>query len=97
MPIYLPRIVDDGIDELLDTLPAVAIEGPKGVGKTATAERRAVTVFHLDGTAHQELARADPNLVLQGEPPILIDEWQHVPAVWDAVRRAVDRDSSPNR
>ena len=94
---YSPRVVDAELDELLRALTAVAIEGPKGVGKTATAERRAKTVFRLDEPAQREIAAADPTILLSGAPPILIDEWQHVPSVWDAVRRAVDDDGTPNR
>lgn len=94
---YATRIVDTELDELLCDLPAVALEGPKGVGKTATAERRATTTFRLDDPAQREVARADPIVLLTAPSPILIDEWQHVPAVWDAVRRAVDRDATPNR
>ena len=94
---YVQRIVDGELDELLRSLPAVVIEGPKGVGKTATALRRARTVYRLDDPAHQELALADPVQVLQGQPPVLLDEWQRAPAVWDAARRAVDADPAPNR
>ena len=71
-------------------LPALAIEGPKGVGKTATAARRAVTVHALDDPEQLELARADPKRLLAGDKPILIDEWQRLPQIWDLVRRAVD-------
>jgi uncharacterized protein len=88
--IYSPRLVDTELDELLRGLPAIALEGPKGVGKTATAERRANTVFRLDVPAQRQIAEADPDAILGGEPPILVDEWQHVPAVWDAIRRRVD-------
>lgn len=94
---YAKRIVDAELDELLQSLPAVALEGPRGVGKTATGERRVTTIFRLDDPAHRELALADPAVLLAASPPILIDEWQHVPAVWDAVRRSVDRDPTPNR
>ncbi len=94
---YRTRVVDAELDELLETLPAVAIEGPKGVGKTATAERRARTVYRLDEPARREMAAADPSILIQADPPVLIDEWQHVPSVWDAVRRAVDRDRTPSR
>lgn len=97
MPTYQTRIIDQELDQLLLALPALVLEGPKGVGKTATAERRAKSIFHLDEPAQQELARADPSLILSAVPPVLIDEWQHVPAVWDAVRRAVDRDPVPGR
>ncbi|HXC25079.1 MAG TPA: hypothetical protein VNU46_04125, partial [Gemmatimonadaceae bacterium] len=75
---YTPRVVDEELDELLTTLPAIALEGPKGVGKTATAERRAATVFRLDDAAQRAIALADPRVLLTAVPPILIDEWQHV-------------------
>lgn len=94
---YITRIVDTDLDDLLRSLPAVAIEGPKGVGKTATAERRARTRFRLDEPAQRDLAAADPHRLTTADPPVLIDEWQHVPAVWDAVRRSVDEDGSANR
>jgi len=92
---YSRRVVDDELDELLDELPAISLEGPRGVGKTATAERRARTKYYLDTPAQRAIAEADPNQILSGEHPVLIDEWQKVPAVWDAVRRAVDRGSKP--
>lgn len=94
---YLPRVLDVELDLLLADLPAIALEGPKGVGKTVTAERRARTVYRLDEPALQAIAEADPAQVLNGKAPVLIDEWQRVPAVWDAVRRSVDRSSDPGR
>lgn len=97
MPLYTPRIVDAELDELLQDLSAIALEGPKGVGKTATAERRATSTFRLDDPAQRSVAEADATVLLTAPPPVLIDEWQHVPAVWDAVRRAVDRDPTPSR
>ncbi|MEP6764922.1 MAG: DUF4143 domain-containing protein [Gemmatimonadaceae bacterium] len=97
MPDYQDRVLDRELDELLSSLPAVSVEGPKGVGKSATTERRAGTIFRLDSPAHRALAEADPGVLLAAAPPVLLDEWQHVPAIWDAVRRAVDADHSPNR
>lgn len=94
---YQTRIIDAELDELLPALAAIAVEGAKGVGKTATAERRATSVVHLDEPAQRSIAEADETAVLQRQPPILLDEWQRVPAVWDAVRRAVDGDASPGR
>ncbi len=96
-PRYRRRIIDDELDELLSGLAAVAIEGPKAVGKTATALQRVRTVHRLDDQAEASLAEADPARLVTGPPPILIDEWQRVPAVWDAVRRAVDEDATPNQ
>jgi predicted AAA+ superfamily ATPase len=87
---YTPRVVDGEIDELLGGLPAISIEGAKAVGKTATAERRARTIYRLDVDSQRSVIEADPKRLLEGEPPILIDEWQRLPASWDLVRRAVD-------
>ena len=94
---YLRRCVDDELDELLQALPAVALEGPKAVGKTETALRRAKTVHRLDDPGQRALAEADPGRLVHGDRPILFDEWQRVPEVWDIVRRAVDEDATPGR
>lgn len=90
-------MVDGELDELLVSLPAIALEGPKGVGKTETARRRAKSVVELDDPAQRALAEADPAAVLAGAEPVLIDEWQRASPVWDAVRRGVDRDGRPGR
>jgi predicted AAA+ superfamily ATPase len=92
---YRHRIVDDELDELLPALPALALEGPKGVGKTATALRRARTVRRLDDAGQLALAAADPDRVLEGPQPILLDEWQRALGIWDRVRRAVDDGAAP--
>ncbi|MDX6556672.1 MAG: uncharacterized protein QOD86_2867 [Miltoncostaeaceae bacterium] len=83
-------MIDDELDELVPFLPAIAIEGLKGVGKTATAERRASTTHRLDVPDQAALAAADTARLLEGPPPVLLDEWQRLPEVWDLVRRAVD-------
>jgi predicted AAA+ superfamily ATPase len=97
MPEYQPRVVDSELDELLAGLPAISLEGPKGVGKTATAQRRAATVFAMDDAAQRELMRADPARLDRSATPILVDEWQRQSSVWDLVRRSVDRDPAPAR
>ena len=94
---YLPRVLEAELDELHSALPALAIEGPKGVGKTAIASRRAQTIHALDDPGQLELAAADPGRLLDAEPPILIDEWQRLPETWDLVRRAVDGGAEPGR
>ena len=93
---YVPRIVDSELDELADA-PAVSIEGPRGVGKTETALRRAGTVHRLDDPGKLAVLRAAPRRVAAGEPPVLIDEWQRMPVSWDLVRRAVDADPTGSR
>jgi predicted AAA+ superfamily ATPase len=92
---YRRRILDEELDAVIDALPAIAIEGPKGVGKTRTALQRARTVHRLDDRAVFAVAEADPERLLQGEPPILFDEWQRLPLVWDLLRRAVDDGAAP--
>ena len=94
---YLPRIVELELDELLTGLPAISIEGPRAVGKTETALRRAGTVHRLDDALQMEILRAEPGRLVTGEPPVLIDEWQRMPYSWDLVRREVDRDPAAAR
>jgi hypothetical protein len=76
---YTRRLIDDELDELLEGLPAIAIEGPRAVGKTATALQRAKTVYQLDDGAVLAIAQADPGRLVRGDMPILIDEWQRFP------------------
>jgi predicted AAA+ superfamily ATPase len=94
---YKARIVDDELDELMASLPALVIEGAKGVGKTLTASRRASTVHGLDDPQQRGIARGDPARLLGTEGTTLIDEWQYVPESWDLVRRAVDAGAAPGR
>jgi predicted AAA+ superfamily ATPase len=88
---YVSRIVDHELDELLAELPAVVLDGPKGVGKAATAARRSATIRRLDDEAVAAVVTADPSIVTTDRGPVLLDEWQRVPGVWDVVRRAVDK------
>jgi predicted AAA+ superfamily ATPase len=97
MGTYVRRVIDNDLDELLPELPAVLLDGPKGVGKTATAEQRCATVRRLDIESERAIIEADPSLIGADEPPVLIDEWQRVPGVFDAVRRLVDRDPTGGR
>ena len=92
---YRRRVVDDELDELLVGLPAIALEGPKAVGKTAMALRRAKTVYSLDDDAERAIAEADSARLVAGERPVLIDEWQRLPESFDRVRRAVDAGAGP--
>lgn len=94
---YFPRVVDAELDGMLSGLPAVSIEGPKAVGKTATASRRAESLVALDDDDERALLDADRARLDRLPVPVLIDEWQRYPRVWDLVRRSVDRDPSPGR
>jgi uncharacterized protein len=93
--IYRRRLLDDELDELMAGLSAIAIDGAKAVGKTATAAQRAHTVYPLDDPGQRAIAGADLDRLLTAPVPILLDEWQNVPPVWDRVRRAVDAGAPP--
>jgi len=97
MVAYQRRVVDSELDSLLLSLTALSLEGPKGVGKTTTARRRAGSIFQLDDPGFLEVVLAQPDRLTRAKPPIVIDEWQLYPASWDVVRRSVDDDHSPGR
>jgi predicted AAA+ superfamily ATPase len=94
---YRPRIIDETLDELFPHLAAIALEGAKGVGKTATATQRAATVLSLNSPNERAAVAGNLDLVTQVPPPVLVDEWQLEPSVWDRVRRAVDDDGRGGR
>ena len=94
---YLPRTVDLELDELLAHAPALAIDGPKGVGKTDTARRRAQGAWFLDDPAQRGVAEANFAMAGLPEGTFLVDEWQRLPQVWDAVRRQVDAGAPAGR
>jgi predicted AAA+ superfamily ATPase len=94
---YDRRIVDDELDELMTALPAIALEGPRGVGKTATGSQRAIRVVNLDAPATLDIVAADPSLVDAVEGTVLVDEWQRYPPVWDHIRRRVDAGAGAGR
>lgn len=89
---YIQRLVDAEIEELLKTMGIVLIEGPKAVGKTETARRKAKTVIRLDIDENARiLAQNSPDVLLVGEVPILIDEWQLVPELWAHTKVEADK------
>lgn len=95
---YLLRVADDALASRLVAMGAVLIEGVKGCGKTETARRAAASEVLLDVDPQAVMKAAiDPGLLLDGPTPRLVDEWQRVPAVWDAVRRSVDRRGLPGQ
>lgn len=92
---YRPRLIDNIIDSYLEAFGAVCVEGPKWCGKTWTSSyhcKSEIMFGNPDGNfQNRQLAQMSPSLVLEGETPRLIDEWQEVPQLWDAVRYKVDQ------
>lgn len=91
---YRPRVIDELVEQYLQAFGAICIEGPKWCGKTWTAHMHAKSAFLVSDPAgnfqNRQLAQLDPSIVLDGQFPRLIDEWQEVPSLWDAVRFKVD-------
>jgi predicted AAA+ superfamily ATPase len=98
MPNYIPRIVDHELGEAIREHPAILLVGPRGAGKTTTARRHASSIVHLDMPAEAAAFAADADAALASfDEPVLLDEWQAVPEVLAAVKRAVDDDRRPGR
>lgn len=92
--IYLPRLIDDTIHKALLTNGCVVVEGPKWCGKSTTAERFAKTIVKLQKPSifrqYKALADIGDEKLLSGEKPILFDEWQKIPDLWDTIRAEID-------
>ena len=91
---YRTRIADIILRDKLEAMGAVLIEGPKACGKTSTAEQQAKTIVYMDDPERREyylnMAQTNIKFLLRGETPLLLDEWQLVPRLWDAIRFEVD-------
>jgi len=91
---YRKRIADTILKQKLKGKGAVLIEGPKWCGKTTTAEQIAASILYMDDPQKVEeniiISELDPKILLVGETPRLIDEWQLAPKLWDAIRFEVD-------
>lgn len=94
---YRPRTVDSLIEERLKISGAIVLEGPRACGKTRTGLESSKTAYFLDTRQTRALIEVAPDLVLQGDPPILLDEWQLDPQLWNEVRRAVDASPDPGQ
>lgn len=92
---YIERVVDTELDLRLEAFGATLIVGPKWCGKTTTGEQKAKSIIRMQDPDMREgylvTANTKPSLLLKGEKPRLIDEWQDAPALWDAVRMEVDK------
>ncbi|MCG2797983.1 MAG: DUF4143 domain-containing protein [Cellulomonas sp.] len=94
---YRKRVADAELARRLSSSGAVLVEGPKACGKTATAERLAASTYRFDvDDGARALVASAPEVLLDAETPILLDEWQTAPRLWNLVRRAVD-DRTPQR
>ena len=87
---YRPRIVDQQIERYMRIFGAVEIAGTKWCGKTWSARQHAASITYVDRGNNLMAAQSDPSLMLLGERPHVIDEWQLVPPIWDEVRHKVD-------
>lgn len=85
---YIPRLVDDKIERYLTLFGGVEVRGTRWSGKSWTSQAFGNTVNRVD--LNPELYRADPQLALLGEPPVVIDEWQDAPAIWNYARHSID-------
>ena len=98
---YKSRVIDKYVDKYLESFGAICIEGPKWCGKTWTASyhcNSSVCIADPMGNfQNRNLARISPSIILQGERPRLIDEWQEVPELWDAIRFEVDKTHEKGR
>lgn len=98
---YRQRLIDRKLDVYLSTFGAVCVEGPKWCGKTWTSMVHAQSAFFVgdpeDNFANRQLASLEVNKALEGKSPHLIDEWQEVPSIWDAVRYSVDQRAETGR
>ena len=89
---YYPRICDKVLSRKLQLTGATLLVGPKWCGKTETALQAAVSVIYIQSDPqYKETGKIMPSLLLEGETPRLIDEWQEVPELWNAVRHSVDQ------
>ena len=98
---YIPRVLDDQVQRYLDVFGAICIEGPKWCGKTMTSQHHSESSFFVGDPArafnNRTMAMMDPAVVLNGAVPRMLDEWQEVPSLWDAVRYAVDERGGPGQ
>ena len=97
---YLPRLIDSELEELMEIMGAVLIEGCKWCGKSTTATVHAKSVIEFQDpdkeSEYESIAKTQPSIFLIGEKPRLFDEWQTYPVVWDSIRTEVDHSMVPS-
>ena len=92
---HYDRLIEPYLLNLMKEFPAIAIDGLKGVGKTVSTKRIAATVFELDRPKDFDQIINIVDILVSEPPPVLVDEWQRIPSVWDFIRRAVDDGAKP--
>ncbi|MDR3199812.1 MAG: AAA family ATPase, partial [Spirochaetales bacterium] len=92
---YRPRVIDEELKNALRAFGGVLLTGPKMCGKTWTGLNHASSSVFIDDDDNIRMAALSPELVLGGESPRLVDEWQIVPSLWDKARRSIDRTHKP--
>ena len=95
MKTHYDRLIEPYLKKLMEEFPAISIDGLKGVGKTVSTKRIATTVFELDKPRDYDQVANISDILTSLQPPVLIDEWQRIPPVWDYVRRVVDTGAAP--
>ena len=97
---YFPRIIDNLLKKKLGTSGAVLLKGVKWCGKSISASQIAKSIIYMQDPSTREqniaLAKASPKKLLDRETPLLIDEWQIIPFIWDAIRFEIDQRNSFN-
>lgn len=98
---YKTRIADKLLSEQLEAAGAVLVQGPKWCGKTTTAQQAASSSMYMDNPstikANLILAETNPEMILEGDVPRLIDEWQLAPTLWDSARFLISRRGEPGQ
>ena len=94
---YKERLIDEKLTKYLSVFGAVSIEGPKWCGKTWTSLNHANSVVYMTEKDKKDLANANPKYIFEDLRPQLIDEWQIVPSIWDAVRHECDSDHNKGK
>lgn len=95
---YHRRVIDAELADLAEDVPAIAVVGPKAIGKTESARRLAGSMLDLSDVDQRAIVASSRHDALSTTaPPLLIDEWQYDPEIWEAMRRAVDTDPTPGR
>lgn len=98
---YLERVGDELLKRKLRSSAAVLIEGPKWCGKTSMGAQLAKSIIYIQDpdkrNMYRKMADTQPSLLLEGETPHMLDEWQTIPVLWDAVRFAADKRQKMNQ